>query len=142
MQSRPAEFRDIPALIEMGRKFHAVSGYGDMPYDENTMVDLFITLIRNGGLFVVGDKPVGMIGGVVFSVFFNRQQLMAQELFWWSESPGAGKALLDTFEAWAKDMGAEHVVMMALDVLDGARVGEILKRRGYLPAESNYMKAV
>lgn len=142
MESRPAEVRDIPALVEMGRKFHAVSGYGDVPYDENTMVDLFITLVHSGGIFVVGDKPVGMIGGVVFPVFFNRGSLMAQELFWWSESPGAGKALLDTFEAWAKSLGAERIVMMALDALESDRVGDILKRRGYVPAESNYMKVV
>jgi hypothetical protein len=142
MQSRPAELRDIPALVEMGRKFHAVSGYDDVPYDENTMVDLFIAMVRGGGMFVVGDKPVGMIGGLVFPVFFNRDKLMAQELFWWSESPGAGKALLDAFEGWAKDMGAERVVMMALDALEGAKVGEILKRRGYKPAESNYMKVI
>lgn len=142
MQSRPAELRDIPVLIEMGRKFHSVSGYDDVPYDEATMVDLFFELIRVGGLFVVGEKPVGMIGGIAFPVFFNRGRLMAQELFWWSESAGAGKALLNAFEAWAKDVGAERVLMMSLDALEGGRVGEILKRRGYLPAESNYMKVI
>ncbi len=68
---------------------------------------------------------------------------MATEVVWWIEPEHRGKAandMLAAYEAWAKDNGAGFVGMAALEA--APRAGVIYRRRGYVPAETHFIKAL
>lgn len=85
-----------------------------------------------------------MAGAALFPSFFDAQTLMAQELFWWvgeeHRRSGVAVQLLDAVEAAARRMGAKVLLMLCIDQLDGERVAQIYKRRGYKPAERLFMR--
>lgn len=138
---RPAADSDIDWILSEGRKFFEVSGYGAAC--EYRPADLERTL-RALPILLVDDKRRGMAGAALFPSFFDAQTLMAQELFWWvgeeHRRSGVAVQLLDAVEAAARRMGAKVLLMLCIDQLDGERVAQIYKRRGYKPAERLFMR--
>ena len=125
----------------MGEKFHALSGYAKFStYDPDVMAKSCRALMRTDtGLLLVGERA--MIGCIVFPLFMA-QETVAQELFWWSETPGVGRDLLNVAEHWAKTSGAKVLLMLALESNEADRVETIYRRRGYETAERSYMKVL
>lgn len=65
----------------------------------------------------------------------------AMETVWWIDPAargGAAGAMLDAYEAWAKEQGCAFVGMAALATFP--RAGAIYERRGYREAETHYLK--
>lgn len=139
---RLATVDDMPAIIEMGRRFHAASPWADMPIDEGHLVAHMTGFIEgdNSAVFVLDDLTGG-IGLFVSPVYFS-PVLVAQETFWYCEAPGRGGALLEVAEEWARNMGADHLSMICLEGKNRDIVGKIYERRGYRPTEHTYMKAL
>lgn len=138
---REATSEDFPALVTMGRKFHQASPWSRVStFDEEAFRHSLVWLMDapNGVLLTSGE---GMIGGLVFPLFFNSAAKVAQELFWWAED-GQGRALLSEFERVAKVRGANVGVMGALDGLRDSAVGRLLMTQGYLPTEHMFMKGL
>jgi len=131
---RPATPDDLPAIVAMGRKFHAASGM-PMAYDAPTVERFAAGLIAGGGFFV-GDA--GMIGGALVPAYCDPSWLMAVELAWWAERDGM--ALLRAFEDWARESGAREVRMTSLAALPRADV--LLRRKGYAATEISYQKVI
>lgn len=145
MPIRYATHDDIPACVAMARKFFERTAYAPLGFSADDAADVARTLVdeRHGTLIVAErDTLVGMLGLIAVPLYMNRSVLMAQELFWWSESPGAGIAMLKFGEAWARLVGARCTLMMALDEVQGARVGEMYQRQGYVPAERYFRKVM
>lgn len=145
MPIRYATMDDIPACIAMGRKFFERTAYAPFGYDETDARAVLAALLEedHGALIVAErDRLVGMLGLIAVPLYMNKTVLLAQELFWWSEAPGAGIAMLRFGEAWAKQLGAHAVLMLALDEVQGARVGEMYQRQGYTPAERYFRKVM
>lgn len=143
MTVRPATEKDIPILLDMGKRFFDASGYGDrMEFHFGSCKRFFQLLIQSHVLLVYGEKPVGMVGAMVHPAFFNSKELYACELFWWvnPDARGVGGELLDALEKAVKDKGASHLSMLSLERLDPEKVGEMYKHRGYSPVEHSYMK--
>lgn len=68
---------------------------------------------------------------------------VATEVVWWIEPEHRGKVageMLDAYEAWALTRGASFVGMAALEA--APRAGVIYRRRGYVPAETHFIKAL
>lgn len=131
---------DFPAILEMGRRFHEFSPWRDRPFsDEATLAMLQrITDSEDAVLFTNGT---GILGGVVAPIYFGGGKV-AQELFWFADK--GGRELLDAFEAWAKERGADGILMisLALDERTDQRMGKIYERRGYRLRERNFYKEV
>lgn len=133
---RPATPEDIPALLEMGRAFHAESG---MPFsfDQDAVSGMLATMIEaDGATVLMTDR--GGIGGVLQPAYCDPKWTYAVELFWWAR--GDGLALLRAFERWAQQAGANEVRMTSLAALP--RADRLIRRVGYEPAEVSYSKAV
>ena len=133
---RPATPGDIPALMEMGKAFHAESG---MPFafDLDAMGDVLARMIEaEGAAVLMADK--GVIGGMVQPAYCDPAWLYAVEMFWWAT--GDGLALLRAFERWAQQAGAKEVRMTSLAALP--RADRLLRCVGYDPAEVSYSKVI
>ncbi|MFM7012462.1 MAG: hypothetical protein ACKO0Z_24565 [Betaproteobacteria bacterium] len=134
---REATEGDIPQLLAMGEEFITSAGHEfDAEVAEKTLRNL---ILSDTSVILVNDKCTAMIGGLVYQNFFGKG-IVAQELFWWASSNGL--ALLQAFEDWAKDMGADKVMMICLEKLSPERVGKIYMRRGYSPLEHSYVRAI
>ena len=133
---RQATHDDTPAIIAMGRKFHAQSGQ-PMAFDDAAAGALVSGLIDSdrGAIFI---SDGGMIGGALSPAYCDPAWIMAVELFWWAERDGL--ALLKAFEEWAADMGAKEVRMTTLAALP--RAASIMKRRGYAASEISHSKVI
>lgn len=136
---RPATLEDIPALIEMGRKFADEAGVtARIGWDDASVLEMLEVLIDGpAGIVMVSER--GMIGGYVAAHPFNRNVRMFVELFWRAED-GRGLALLKAAEAQAEALGATKSVMVAMDGME--RTSRLYGRLGYALCEAQYMKDI
>lgn len=137
---REATHDDIPEILRMGKLFVADCGLL-VEYDEDSCADTAERLIDNDeSCLFVGD--CGMIGGLVYPHYFNRDEMVAQELFWWvdPEKRGGslGRRLFSRFESWAESVGAKHIYMVAL--ASQKPVERLYQRHGYRALESSYVR--
>lgn len=127
----------------MGRAFAKAAG---MPATDDSMLLTLSNLIEGGGLFVVGDPVYGMAAAIAYPQYFNTSRVAAQELFWWvdenARGSGAGRELMRALESWARDKGADTMMMVALDDLNGDAVAKMYANSGYKPLERNFVKAL
>lgn len=142
---RLAENTDISNLLRMGEKFHIVSGYEKLgTYDIETTKDMFEKLIKNKTLLTDGKN--GMIGFVVFPLFFNNNILTSQELFWWVDEgfrhTKLGVNLLVNAEKQAKILGANSLIMLSIDSLNGKRMSKLYESLGYIKTEQTFMRSL
>lgn len=132
---RRAVEHDMRELIAIGEKFTAAAG---LEFDANATAESLRNLIANPqGVVFISEDGAGCIGGMMFRQFWNRLYV-AQEFFWWAEHDGL--ALLDAFEAWADERGANQLYMACLEALTPDRVANIYKRRGYVPQERGFVR--
>ncbi|CAB5222541.1 hypothetical protein UFOVP368_15 [uncultured Caudovirales phage] len=134
---RPATIKDIPRLLEMGRKFADDAGVtARVGWDDDSVADMLETLIlMDDGIVLVSER--GMLGGFVSSHPFNRNVRLFSELFWRAED-GNGLALLAEAERLAAERGAVRSLMIAMDGMD--RTQRLYARLGYSLCETHFMK--
>jgi N-acetylglutamate synthase-like GNAT family acetyltransferase len=134
---RAATVADIPALLEMGRKFADEAGVtARVGWDEESVEAMLEGLIEDpDGIVLVSER--GMIGGMVYAHPFNRNVRAFVEVFWRAED-GQGLALLNAAEAQARALGATKSVMVAMDGME--RTARLYARLGYTPCEAQFMK--
>ena len=135
---RPATEDDIPRLLEMGSRFAEKARLWDhVGYDPVSMEATFRAMIAGESFCLfVGDS--GALGGMVAPHPFNHAQMIADELFWWSEGR-EGLALLKAYEDWAGSFRAV-IRMTTLEAVEPERVGKLFARRGYVPLERAFVK--
>ena len=134
---RAAELRDIPALLEMGRKFSEKAKLeSNVGYDPHSMVQTFDRMIAGGEPVFIGER--GAIGAVTFEHPFNFEHKGAQELFWWSEGR-EGVALLKVLMAYC-EQHCDSLVMITLEAIRPEATGRLYERLGFAPLEHSYVK--
>jgi len=133
---RPAALDDIPALLEMGKAFHAAALL-PCAFDLDAMgVALRQMIETDGAAVLMTDR--GVIGGAMNPAYCDPTWLYAVELFWWAQ--GDGLKLLRAFEDWAQQAGAKEIRMTSLATLP--RADRLLRCVGYAPAEVSYSKVI
>lgn len=134
---RKAGVDDIPALLEIGRKF---CGAANLKYDRDALSASLFGLIDSPDCVVLMfPDGSGAIGGIAYRNFFSGEKV-AQELFWWADA--GGMKLLGEFERWAADVGVCKVIMLCLEALSPQRVARLYGRAGYTPLEHSFMKVL
>ena len=136
---RPAEHKDIPDIVRMGKAFASALGEDhDVESIEITAKELIDSDI---GVILIEDHA--MAGALVVPNFFHKSRLIATELFWWVDKEargnGAGLRLLNGLESWAKSKDAERLTMVGMESLD-PRIGVLYKRAGYKKFETSYVR--
>lgn len=141
---RRAREGDTQALLAMGERFFAASGYGEVTeFDRESFRGTIERLATDGVLLVVEGAYglVGMAGAMVYPFYFNVKHQTAQEMFWWvdTEHRGVGSKLFDAMVEQVKARGAKSLSMIALDALEPEKVGAFYRRRGFRPSERSFI---
>lgn len=101
---RHATATDIPALLEMGRKFHA-DAKPEWPWSAEGFADTLDDLIHGGVVFIDGNS---FIAGVLAPMPLSPEWIIAHEILWWAEG-GQGGRLQRAFRTWAIDQQADEI---------------------------------
>lgn len=134
----------LPSLVPLAKRFHEASGVSE---DLNSAhwITVWMQLLASGmGVIFVafdGEKPVGMIGGLLApSLYAN--QVEAIEAFWWvdpeARAHGTGADLLLKFEEFAKAAGAKKLIFSILESISSS--AKALEGHGFTKAQQNYQK--
>lgn len=144
---RVATHGDIPAMVEMGREFHAAAGWGDVAeFVEDDCAASLAVMIDAPSMIVLAledqGQLVGMAGGVSSPCYFNHRVTLGQELFFWinPEQRGGGMIFKKVLEAEARRIGCDAWIMIALENIRPDATGALYRRGGYRPAERNWIK--
>lgn len=144
---RVAKVEDIPAVIDIGQRFHQETVYGQIAdLDDETLVErLSKTIARDGIVFVAesGGEIVGTAGAIITTPWFNKHQKIALELMWWvnpeARGCGAGSALFDALDNWSLRLGL-HLVMMRTPNIAPQVMDRLYRMKGLVPWDSYYVK--
>lgn len=143
---RHATEADVPALLEMGRRFIESSAYADhVAVVPARQVEVIDTLLAQGGCWVLespdGPGPVGMLG-LVLAPLPLTGELAALEAMWWVEPAWRGgqgaKQMWLQAEDWARAEGATCIQM--LQPVDQPQLALVYRRAGYAPLETTWHK--
>lgn len=131
-----ADAHDLPALVDMGERFHAAARLPGAYNGEDFGVYCAWLVGDDEGVIFRTDG--GMIGGHVALLPWDRSHRVATEDFWWSED-GHGAALLSAFEEWGLAR-ANEVRMSLLTWLKPVAIARVLSMRGYQGVEMGMSK--
>lgn len=135
---REATHDDIPALVEMGRQFHAMAPHNPMgAYDGEGVGRMLAFLIESPSAVVLTNGD-GAIGGVMAPIYFCPSKLMMEEAFWWARK--GGRDLLREFEVKSREMGAACLYLSTLENEHWHLIDRVVTRRGFAPIERRYVK--
>jgi GNAT superfamily N-acetyltransferase len=140
---------DAARICELGERFFNEAGWPEvnLTWDESSVRDTLAILAAHGVLLVaeVDGVVVGMAGAGICPAYFNRNQTVAQELFWYVEEEhrnGVGAALLRALEAGVKTRGAHTFTMITVAGMRSDALARLYRRDGYRPAELSFIKRV
>lgn len=143
---RKAVVGDIAEIARLGAIFHAQAGWSEIDYHEADCAASLTQFVQSPAFIcLVADQGgvVGMASGVISPVYFNRDHVSGEELFWWV-SPQApqmtGIRLLKALEGEAKAQGCSTWQMKSLDRLGGDRMEALYRRCGYRASERSFIK--
>lgn len=144
---RSATEADLPAIAEMGERFHGEAGWGDVAeYSQEDCAKTLKAMIEGAGIVLVSEQNgriTGIAGGVIFPLYFNHGHKSGQEMFLYVEPglrDGTGAKLLIALEQAAREAGCQSWMMIALDHVAPEATGRLYKRRGYRPAEHSWIR--
>lgn len=140
-----ASFGNLLSLVEMGRNFFTEAGWGDVAeWKDEEGCNALVHMLQSGQLIFIakrGNEIVGMIGAIIYPLWFNASVKMAQEVFWYmkpEERNGTGSLLLDALEKEAKAQGVHALSMLSVEKLPS--LDDYYIRRGYRPSEKTFIK--
>jgi len=121
----------------MSCEFLGAVGY-DKYSDPEVLVNFLYKIIKEHIIFV-NEDVTGMLAGMAMPFLFGTTKV-ATEIGWWvnpdERNKKLGKALLDAFEAWAKEQGCTVITMICLD----QEVGKFYEKNNYTLKELTYSK--
>lgn len=137
------------SLAEMAQQGQRFFAEGRLPGKLVTahFVASWRTLLERGmgEIFVLREngEVIGALGALVYPDMYDGEPV-ATEAFWWvkPERRGQGMRLLQEFEEWARECGCRRMLMVHLESLQPMALGRIYERRGYVKAETHYLKEV
>lgn len=137
-----AVMEDLPRLIDMAEKFHSVSPWSHLPFDAGRVQSTFEGAITSDAAAVFVTEDVEAMAGVMVSPIFFSPEKLAQELIWWSEKPGCGRALIKAITDWAKEQGAHSLSLARFSGISDDRMHAMYERMGFKQTEIFYIKAL
>lgn len=141
MTVREAGQDDVARVVELGRAFFEYSPWSEfVSFSAKDTERTVGHLIESpDGVVFLSDR--GIIGGLIFPLYFNAAYRIAQELFWYANGPD-GAALRQAFERWAKDWGANAIQCSCLADEREPAVRRLYRKAGYRPTELSLLREV
>lgn len=108
---------DIPALCELGRRYHAESSFANSAYSPFKVSILLARLISGQGCVIVAEKDeqiIGGIAGVVIEAWYSTEKVAHDFCLFVDEKHRngmLGTRIVRKFIAWAHRNGAKRIQM-------------------------------
>lgn len=151
MKIRFATLEDVPAFVELGRAFHAMTRFAAYDYDAQRVAGQLRAAIEIGQnrnrshCFLVAEdgrgRPVGGLIGCMEQHFFSQQAVASVVQFVVlpeKRMSGAGLRLLTAFRAWAKNRGAVELNAGVNSGVDLDKTDRFLRKLGFRMTGGNY----
>mgnify|MGYP003346545912 CR=1 FL=1 len=148
MAIRLSEPSDANALARMGQAFFDGTPLSGLTEFDPASLFALITSGDNVATFVFehDGEVMGAVSGVVYPLVFNQKYMVCQELFWWADPEarkmGAGKELHSHPLEWAKGMGAQAMMMIAIENDCVKKVERLYNYYGYRKLEHIFIKEI
>lgn len=148
---RKAEFSDVPAMLEIGRRFHSATlyaTYGATFSPEKLGESLSNYLSSSDACVLVAEKNGALVGVAcaVKTQLYMSDDDVAVELFWWVEPEARGGTLairlMNHLEQWATQAGCKCMAMSSMATIEGSPADDIYSRRGYRNIEKSWIKGL
>jgi hypothetical protein len=149
---RLATLSDIPALIIMLKDFQLEAGcYGNItPCDVSLDKSLRFFMLSGRSAVIVGEvdgELIAMTGIMLSPSWFNENQTVARELFWYIKPAfrNIGRLAIQMFnwlEKWAVDVRANELAMARTSTLSPEKLDKFYRKKGFSPADSYYTKGL
>lgn len=150
MTIRFATLNDVPALVEGGRRMHALTRFRRFDYDERRVAAAFSDLITKGQskyVFLVAQGSSGGIVGALIGVLeqhiFSDQltaSVMHYDVLPEARSGGHGVRLLKAFEQWCRNRKVSEISLGVNSGESFETVGRFVSRMGYEKVGGNFSK--
>lgn len=128
--------------MDFAHRFFERSVWRDVATLDEAGVAAALQSLHDNPAGYVEITEAGAIGGMLTSLWFAPDVIIASELFWYSEKPGEGAALRERFEAWAKERGARFVQFSAMVNEHEDRLRRTLLEQGYHAKEIGFIKEI
>lgn len=148
MKIRFATLEDIPALVELGRRFHGLTRFRAYHFNAPRLTEQLTVLVRSQQgshcFFVAEDSaglPVGALIGCIERHMFSDQPIASIVQFVALPERrlgGAGLRLLTAFRRWAENRGAFELCAGVNSGVELAKMDRMLKRLGFRQTGGNY----
>lgn len=137
---RVARDADIPALLDLGRRFHGWSHWnGVLGFDAaRTETSLRAWIAAPDIAVLVSDPVLDVLALMAGPIYFSDEPIALEIAFW--AGGGQGDALRRAGEAWARERGAAACIMGAHEPGPTDRIGRWYARGGYVPLGHTHMK--
>jgi len=145
---RPATKSDVPRLVEIGQEFFNMTELDNVTtYNLESVTNLLSNSIDDESSTVLvvelDGEIVGATGATIYPFYFNTDNRVAQEFFWYIAETHRGGLigvkLFKALEMWALENGAQTMDMTALGV-NQRSVGQFYEKQGYYRQETHYMR--
>jgi len=137
---------DLSDLVKMGRAFFYEAQWDKVGIkwdDESAFTALEGMLEDEDTIIFIAkeNKAIGMIGGLIYPVWYNLKMKMAQEFFWYvtpEKRKGVGIKLLSALEQEVKSRGIVPFTMLSVEGMP--ELQQLYSRLGYAPSERTFIK--
>lgn len=153
MSIRFATPQDIPALVQLGQRVHALSRFKQMSYDaQRVSQSLHAAFEKSDGryvCFVATDSENQVAGGLLAVLerhIFSPQitaSIMHFDVLPEKRSAGYALRLITAFEAWCNNRQIHEIsfgINSVEDEIEIQRLARFAKRLGYRKAGESYVK--
>jgi hypothetical protein len=143
---RRGTFADIPELLVLAKRAHALSSNAHIEFDEPGAKLLAAnSMTTKGACFFVAVDEGGVLEGLLVGIeqeFGYLRACYAIDVVSFAESAAAARALVERFETWA--FGERRVAQIMLGITFGGRharaMGHIYSRSGFKSVGGVYTK--
>lgn len=147
---REATIEDLKAIVYLGERFHQEAHReGETMYDHIEAYKGLYELHKTGILLVydIDGEIVGTIGGTLFTLWYDKVNLIGEERFWYVDRPYrnglVGVKLLRAFEKEVKRQGATRCIMISEAAMgNNDIVHNMYERMGYTTFETGFIKSI
>lgn len=148
MKIRFATLDDVPAFVEMGRRFHELTRFRAYDYNAERVAQNLRAVVGNPRgshcFFVAEDSagnPAGGIIGCIEQHFFSSHPVASvihYDVLPEKRMSGAGLRLLTAFRKWAENRGAVELNAGVNSGTDLDKLDSFLRRLGFKLTGGNY----
>lgn len=139
---RTMDEMDIPTVVELSKKMHAMGPYSRLPFDENKVAEIGAWMSHPksaywGAIAEYKGEAIGMVIAYYSEVLCCRAlQTFDVVLYVDEDKKGtfAGLKLIHAYIGWAKSIGAVDCNILASGMYNNENTYKLLQKLGFTPA--------